>query len=299
MNDVHMKKYYCIIGDPVDHSLSPFIMNRAFGESGWNAEYTKVRVTEQGLPDAVDELRNRGFSGANITYPHKESVLTFAGRTTHEVEVIGASNTLMLSEEGIAAYNTDAIGTVRALTLLENIQLAGKRVFIFGAGGAARAAAYGLMDAGVQSVAMGVRNEAKALAPIARLRAAFINQRIDIHTVPIDGADAREALTEADIIINATPVGMGNAEAPLIIQDPSWISEGDVVFDFVYYPRKTVLLENARKHGATAIEGVALLVAQAQASFRIWAGTDFSLPTMLSAVTKHLNEHEGEPEENA
>ncbi|MCZ6767446.1 MAG: shikimate dehydrogenase [bacterium] len=293
-----MKKYYCIMGDPVDHSLSPFIMNRAFSESGWNGEYTKVHVTERGLPDAVDELRNRGFSGANITYPHKESVLSFAGRTTHEVEVIGASNTLTLSEEGITAYNTDAVGTVRALTLLSGFQPADKRAFIFGAGGAARAAAYGLMDSGVKSVTMGVRNEAKAMEPVSRLRSAFIDKRIDIHTVPIDGADAREALAEAEVIINATPVGMSGTKVPRLIQDPSWISKSHVVFDFVYHPRNTTLLENARERGATTLEGVALLVAQAQASFRIWAGTDFSLPGMFSAVTAHLREQDGNSKED-
>lgn len=293
-----MKKYYCIIGDPVDHSLSPFIMNRAFSESGWNGEYTKVHATERGLPDAIDELRTRGFSGANITYPHKESVLSFAGRTTHEVEIIGASNTLTLSKEGITAHNTDAVGTASALTLLAGFQPPGKRVFIFGAGGAARAAAYGLMDAGVKSVTMGVRSEAKALGPISRLRSAFINQRIDIHTVPIDGADAREALTDADVIINATPVGMNGIEAPLLIQDPSWISQDNIVFDFVYHPLKTALLDNARTRGATALEGIALLVAQAQVSFRIWAGTNFSLRGMFSAVTAHLSERDGNSKEN-
>ena len=293
-----MKKHYCIIGDPVDHSLSPFIMNRAFKESRWNGEYTKVHATERDLPDAIDDLRKRGVSGANITYPHKESVLSFAGRTTHEVEVIGASNTLTFSDEGIAAYNTDAIGTVRALNLLAGVQPADKRVFIFGAGGAARAAAYGLMDAGVKSVAMGVRNEAKALSAVGRLRSAFINQRIDIHTVPIDGSDTREALTKAEIIINATPVGMSGTEAPPLIQDPSWISKGDVIFDFVYHPRNTIVHKNARKRGATAIEGIALLVAQAQASFRIWAGTDFSLPRMFSAVSKHLGERDGDSKED-
>lgn len=266
---------YGVIGSPVAHSLSPFIMNRAFAQAGVDGAYAAFDVPPDRVTDAVRGLQALGFCGVNVTYPLKERVVEIAGHRDEAVEVIGAANTLVISRDDISAFNTDAPGTVRAIEGLCGVPVGGRRVLIFGGGGAARAAAWGLLDAGSERVVLAVRRPDAADAAVGRLRGAFPDG--SVRAVAWAEADARDF----DIVINATPVGM-HESGTLVPADH--VSESQFYFDFVYHPRDTDFVENARRGGAVASDGLALLVAQAEASFHRWTGRDFSLADMYAAV---------------
>ena len=121
---------YCLIGDPVEHSLSPFIMNRAFGQAGLDGAYVALRVSAEELPEAVAGLRALGIQGVNVTYPHKETVLRFVDYRSGRVDALGAANTLLVTGEGVRAHNTDAPGVALALRRFANSSLKGEKVAV-------------------------------------------------------------------------------------------------------------------------------------------------------------------------
>ena len=273
---------YGLIGDPVAHSLSPFIMGRAFGEFDIGATYSATRVAPEELKTFIDLARAVGFNGLNLTYPLKDAVLRFVDETTTAVKAIGASNILKATEAGITAHNSDAAGTALALEQLAGVKLSGKRACVFGAGGAGRAAAYGLLSTGAHAVTFAVRDQSRAEASIQPLRRAFPNKTIYC-------SNGRQ-LEDVDIIINATPVGMAGVEAATVIEDDSVIESHHVVFDFVYHPQETPLIKAAKRRGARTVDGLALLVAQAKAGFEFWTGNEFSLAEMYQAVKTQRTE---------
>jgi shikimate dehydrogenase len=270
---------YCVIGSPIGHSLSPYIMSKAFADAGVDATYRAVDVRRARLATAIDELMRHGLTGANVTFPLKEAVLSHVTRRSPATEIIGAANTLIFTPDGIEAHNTDAPGTARALQVLGGVSPADRSVLIFGAGGAARAAAYGLLDAGAARVTFGVRNPDKAAVVLVPLRAIFDSERIAV--VGIDRTDAHDH----DIVINATPLGMAGVTGGLPVLGR--ISPSQCCFDFVYNPRNTKFLRAARTGGARTVDGLALLVAQAEESFHLWTGRRFSLTDMYAAVDRH------------
>jgi shikimate dehydrogenase len=277
-----------LIGDPVEHSLSPFIMNRAFAAHGLDASYLTLTVTKDRVVDSIRHLQASGFLGANVTYPLKEAVVKLVDRTTRAVEVIQASNTLQFAGGEILADNTDALGTAHALETLGGRSPRGGRVFIFGAGGGGRAAAYGLLSAGVEAVTFGVRDGARTQEPIDRLRRAFPRTRVDWYDIRRLADGHKTAFDQVDIIINATTVGMSGSGATTLVADDSMIRHRHLCFEFVYHPRATPFIKAADRRGAQTLDGLALLVAQAQAGFYWWTGKKFSLPDMYDAVAVQL-----------
>jgi shikimate dehydrogenase len=261
-------------------------MNRAFSVQSIAAMYVAVGVPAAGAGESIGGMKTLGFAGANVTYPLKEAVLPFVDRESPTVATIGAANTLMFTSEGVAAENTDAIGTVVALEVFGATQLLKKRVLILGAGGAGRAAAFGLLAAGADSVAFAVRDKGKAKKSIDGLRHAFPGKVIDIFESQKLASDA-ERLLDRDIVINATPLGMEGFE-PGPLADRSLYRRNHMCFDFVYHPRTTPFLQAAGEQGAKTLDGLALLVAQAEAGFHRWTGRHFSLAEMYDDVVEHL-----------
>lgn len=286
------RRIFGLIGHPVGHSLSPFIMHRAFVARGMEARYVVVPVTKEGLGESLRGLETMEFDGVNVTYPLKEAVLEFASDRTVAADVIGAANTLTFLETGIHADNTDATGTLFALETLGGTVVEGKRVFVFGAGGAGRAAAYGLLSAGATAVTFGVRDKKIHHKSIERLSHFFSKERISKHEIGAGGVAKQCPLDEYDVVINATPVGMDGSVAGVLIDDDSPINDRHVCFEFVYNPRVTPFMESAARHGAQVLDGLALLVAQASASFERWTGKRFSLEEMYAAVRAHAEENE-------
>ncbi len=274
-----------LIGNPVAHSLSPFIMNRAFEILGLDAMYVAFGVKPERLQASVAGLGALGIAGLNVTYPYKEEILYHIDAIASEAEVINAVNTVMFFDDEVQGFNSDAPGTAMALETFADIALGGTRALIYGMGGSARAAAYGLLERGAEHVTFMVRSADNAPLVLERFRYAFPEQGVEV--LKIGGgepAQRRDAFHEADVVINATPIGMEGSGAGDLIENPSWIRPAQTFFVFVYLPRQTVFLESARRAGANTLGGIALLVAQASESFRIWTDHGFDIKEMAEAV---------------
>ncbi len=262
-------------------------MNRAFAAQNINATYTASRVTRHGLPESMKSLAEARAGGANVTYPLKADVLRHVDERTKAVEIIGAANTLCFQDDRIEAHNTDVTGVVTALGTLAGTSTDQRSVLIVGAGGAGRAAAYGVLEAGAEAVMFAVRDLLKAGAVVERLRRAFPTRRIDVCELSALGGLGQELLGSNDIIINATPVGMSGFRAQPLFSEEAAIDSRHCCFDFVYHPVDTEFLRLARQRGAKTLDGLALLVAQAQGTFSIWTGSEFALTDMYEALTTH------------
>jgi shikimate dehydrogenase len=275
-----------LIGDPVAHSLSPFIMNRAFASLGLDAIYVAFGVRPDRLSVSFAGLASLGVGGLNVTYPYKEEILYHVDAISPEAEIINAANTIARFEDELHAFNTDAPGTAAAIETFTPTPVENAHVFIFGVGGSARAAAYGLLERGAQSVTFGVRSMERGAMASERLQYAFPEQHVAF--VPLESeefaSERRAAFRGAHIVINATPVGMIDHENTQLIENSSWISPRQTFFDFVYHPRRTLFLDTARRAGATTLGGLALLVSQAAESFRIWTDQTFDVKEMAETV---------------
>ncbi len=281
-------RVYCLIGDPVGHSLSPFIMNRAFERAGLDGVYVALRVSREDLPAAVAGLKAVGVRGANVTYPHKEAVLRFAGHRSRRAEILGAANTLHFTGEGTRAHNTDAPGVALALRRFGGSSLEGERVTIFGAGGAGRAAALGVLEAGASTVVFCERFPEVVEEGVDRLKRRFPDRSLSV--LPMTGGEAvrrKSAVAESDVLINATPVVAGDDTSGSLIADSGTIRPDQVCFEFTYHPRSTAFIEIAGARGATCLDGLCLLVAQALESFRRWTGLEFEMEEMARALAEH------------
>lgn len=275
-----------LIGNPVSHSLSPFIMNRAFDTLGLDAIYVAFGIKPERLSPSLAGLTAMGVSGLNVTYPYKDEILYHVDAVSAEVEVINAVNTVVFYDDEIQGYNTDAAGTAIALERFAGIAMEGIRAFVYGVGGSARAAAYGLLERGAASVVFTTRSPEKGPMVVERFQFAFPEQPVSV--VSLTEASSlvarREAFRDANVVINATPVGMAGHSPASLIEDASWIHADQTFFDFVYHPRQTVFLDTARRAGARTLGGVALLVSQAAESFRIWTDHAFDVKEMAEAV---------------
>ncbi len=275
-----------LIGDPVAHSLSPYIMNRAFAALGLDAIYVAIGVRPDRLPVSFAGLTSLGVGGLNVTFPYKEEILYHVHAISAEAEIINAANTIARFDDELHGFNTDAPGTANAIETFSPARIEGSRTFIFGVGASARAAAYGLLERGAERVTFGVRSVERGAMAVERMQYAFPEQQVDFVMLnsPEERIERKQAFRSAQIVINATPVGMMDHAPVELIEDETWISRGQVFFDFVYHPRRTLFLDTARRAGATTLGGLALLVAQASESFRIWTDQGFDIKEMAEAV---------------
>ncbi len=292
---------YGVIGDPVAHSLSPVIMNEAFAEAGIDAIYGAFPVPAKELAAVLAECREGAVAGLNVTYPHKEAVAAAADTQSPRVRLLGAANTLAFRAGGaVHAHNTDAPGTARAIEVFGRTACGEARAVIFGAGGAARAAALGLLEAGAREIRFLVRDPAKAEAAIARLRAAYPDTAMRCLSLRERSDGLQQAVHDAGIVVQATPVGMQDVtedsdQLILPIAGASGVlHEGQVCLEMVYHPRETPFLTAARRANTTALDGLCLLIAQAAESFARWTGERFDPVRMYAHLESYLAEVTGE-----
>ena len=251
---------YCIIGDPVDHSLSPAMHNAAFKALNLNCTYIAFRVAENELEAGIQSLRNTNIAGFNVTMPHKIAAMKFLDDLDDTCLKINAVNTVNNENGRFKGYNTDMYGFIQPLKK-RKISLAGKTVLLMGAGGAARAVLAALADEHVGKIFIANRNIARA-RDIAE-HAKKLNLDCELTTLE----NASKLANKAGLIINATPMGMGRE--PSIIK-PEDIGKESVVYDLVYRPMETGLIQSAREAGATVVYGYEMLVEQGAKSFEIW-----------------------------
>jgi shikimate dehydrogenase len=261
-----MRRFYCVLGDPVAHSRSPAIHARAFELLGVDAVYAPCRVTAEELERAVLGLRALGCAGFNVTVPHKTPMLRLVDRLDPLAARIGAVNCVALSDGTAVGYNTDAMGLLDALQ--ERDVLLGNRTVVVGAGGSARAAAFALgalAQSTSSSVAIVNRTPGRAqeLANLARAEGA----RAEAFALDSDGG--RRALQEASLIVHCTTVGLSDDTLPF---DPALLAPGAALVDLVYRlpGGATALVRAARERGLHAVDGIDVLVHQAAASLQIW-----------------------------
>jgi len=264
-------RVYGVAGDPVAHSLSPAIMNAAFRRENVNAVYLALHAKT--LKDLLNCVREIPIYGLSITMPYKEAILSHLDNTDSHTTKIGACNTVVRAQDGkLYGFNTDTSGIVRPLERrLSTLQDA--KILVLGAGGAARAAVFGLKERGAEIYILN-RNlaAAKKLAHRAHVRSL---KRADLKKYSFD------------VIINATPVGMGNSrETPLQEKEIN----ARYVFDMIYDPVETRLLKLAKERGAQVISGIEMFVHQAARQFEIWTGKPAPQDDMLQVVALSLQE---------
>ncbi len=269
-----------LIGHPIGHSLSPAIFNAIFGERGKHMIY--VPVAGEDLDAVLRLVGEVGFRGVSVTMPFKEQMAARSVARDRLVEATGAANTVVFEAGGWSATNTDGQAVVEALAAVRPLERA--RVAVLGAGGAARAAAVALCDAGAEVTVVN-RTVARAEEVAALAGADF---------------GAIETLQQGgfDVVINATPVGMaeaggdGTTHTEATPFPTSWLDGNEIVFDMVYRPRRTALLRRAGERGCTTVEGVELFVRQAAAQYRHLTGDqeDGPLASMRATVARILDD---------
>ncbi len=266
---------YGVIGHPVKHSVSPAMHNAAFRAMKIDAVYASFDVKPEDLKKAIEGAKALGIKGLNVTIPHKEEVLKLA-KPDELASRIGAANTLKFDEE-ILACNTDAYGALKAL---ENagVGVSGKTVLIIGAGGAARAIAFALVEEGA-TVVVTNRTEQRGLKLVQDVR-----KYGECVFVPMSELEK----LRFDILINATPVGMSGYMPGKLPVDSKLIKEGIVVFDTVYNPMETALIRLAKMRGCRVVYGIDMLVHQGARAFEIWTGLSPPFDVMKKAALNAL-----------
>jgi shikimate dehydrogenase len=273
-----------LIGYPVEHSFSPAMHNSAFAALSLNWRYVPLPVHPERLGEAVAGLRALGFAGANVTVPHKEAVMSYLDRVTPEAQAIGAVNTIVLCEEMAIGYNTDWQGFLTALSE-GGFNPQDKRAVILGAGGAARAVIYALAKSGAQVTILN-RTSSRAQALVQHFASVFPS--VSLRSLPLTLHILKEQTAEAHLLVNTTPVGtwpkVDKSIWPEALAFPGHLS----VFDLVYNPGHTKLLQQAKRARAKAIGGLGMLVHQGAAAFELWTREKAPAKTMCEAAGEAL-----------
>lgn len=292
MNSSGSRLRLAVIGHPVKHSLSPIMQILAAREAGYGDgefAYDKIDVPPQELSRFMDEFRNGPLSGLNVTIPHKLAVMEFLDEIDPQAQAIGAVNVIVKERGLLAGYNTDAYGLMKSIKAVGEMEsAAGKNVFVYGAGGAARAAVSGFCVEKAASLIVANRTRERAEELISRLQVESCSTRVI-------GFDDRKTLVEsvagADIIVNATSVGMAGGSAHGgIPPGVEGLREGQVVVDIVYHPLETEFLAEARARGARTVDGLWMLIYQGAKAFEMWTGRAFPVEKARSALLAELGE---------
>ena len=271
-----------LIGNPVEHSISPAMQNAAFKALKLDYIYLPFRVSQQDLNAAVNGMRALNIRGMNVTIPHKVEVMGLLDRIDGMASKIGAVNTIVNDEGILTGYNTDADGFMESLT--ENgVYPTGKKVLILGAGGAARAVAFALLDKGAEVILMN-RTLDKARELADQLASQF-KRNIEIYAW--NETNMEKTIPKVKLIVNTTSIGMSpkSQETPL----PSrFLKPETLVYDIVYNPIQTRLLKEAGMNGAVTISGIDMLAWQGALAFEKWTGQKAPLEIMKKEAYRHL-----------
>ena len=262
-----------VIGTPIGHSRSPRIANAAFAAGDLNWTMVALEVATGRAEAAIDAVRTLNLGGLMVTMPHKADVIPALDEITPAARALGAVNSVAWDGERLVGDNTDGAGLVASLRADAGVDIAGRTCCVLGAGGAARAVIRALAEAGARQVT--VVNRSPERAEVAAALAGSVGE-----------VGAATQVTEADVIINATSVGMGSRpdDRDAVPIDPELIQTGQVVVDLVYQPLETPLLSAARARGATVCDGLGMLVHQAALTLVRWTGTEPDLESMRRAA---------------
>ena len=267
-----------LLGHPTGHSVSPAMQNAGFRSIGLDWNYELLDVTPVELFSAAARLRSDDCAGANVTIPHKQAIVEWLDGVTDRARSIDAVNTIIKQDGKLIGDNTDGYGFLTSLRDA-HVDPSGKRIVLLGAGGAARAVAVSFAQAGAERITILNRSTPRLRALADFLRANFPAAAI--------GENDEHALSDAQLIVNATPVGMSPhaAGSPMGSAFPA----GVVVIDLVYRPLETRFLREAAQAGAQTVSGLGMLVHQGAEAFKLWTGRDAPVDLMLKAARSALN----------
>jgi shikimate dehydrogenase len=272
-----------VIGDPIEHTLSPTIHNAAFNHLGLDFVFLAFRVKAADLENAIRGMRGLGIHGLNVTMPHKNTVTAYLDEMDPAVKFLGSANTILNKDGKFSGFNTDGVGALKALR--ENgVELAEKKVLLLGAGGAAKAIAFSLAKEVNELVVLN-RADEKAKEVAERLTRTLGKKVVG---GSLSAEAVAENLQDSDVLINATSVGMHPEANQSIV--PSRLLRSDLtVMDVVYNPVETKLAKDAKVAGARVISGVEMLIYQGAASFEIWTGRAAPVEVMRKAALRKLS----------
>ena len=255
-----MSKTYAVIGDPIDHSLSPNIHNAAFRHSKLDHTYIAYKIPAGELAAGIEALKAIKIAGFNVTIPHKIEMMKFLDEMDTTCKVIGAVNTVLNENGKLKGYNTDMIGFLDPIKK-KNFTIKNSQVLLLGAGGAARAIITAMIKEKASKISIVNRTQENAnkLADFAKK----IGGNVD--TISIQ--EANKLITDYKFIINSTSIGMRNEPSPISTEN---IGKNSIVYDIVYQPINTDLIKKSKENGATIIYGYEMLLSQAACSFEIW-----------------------------
>jgi shikimate dehydrogenase len=266
-----------VIGDPIEHSLSPVLQNAALRAKGIDAVYLAARVTSGGLRDAVKGLRYLNCTGINVTMPHKVPIVELMDELGDSARAVEAVNTVKIVEEKLIGYNTDCVGVSEAL-LRAGFDMKGFKGVILGAGGAARAACIALSKLSPELTIVN-RTYATSLELAGKLKGEGIRaEALEWGALPM-------ALRGSNLVINATSRGMYPATEDSPVPREHLRPEMTIL-DLIYYPWRTRLLRDAESAGSRAVTGLDVLVYQGAESFRIWFGEEPDVESMMSSAVE-------------
>ena len=273
-----------LIGYPLGHSISPVFQQAAFDHLGLDVRYELWETKPENLSNVVQDIRSTDKLGANVTVPYKEDVLMLLDELDELASDIGAVNTVVKRNVGLVGYNTDAGGFLRALEEEGKFDPKGKRVTMIGAGGVARAISFILVNSGIKSLTLfdiDIERTQKLASELKAMEITVLSSN--------KGSQFEEAVSSADLLINCTPIGMKHSasegQSP-VAED--LISSQTFVYDVVYNPIKTPLLESAERVGARALGGLSMLVYQGVAAFELWMGREAPVDIMLQKAKTAL-----------
>ncbi|KPK37961.1 MAG: hypothetical protein AMJ78_10730 [Omnitrophica WOR_2 bacterium SM23_29] len=275
-------KIFGIIGYPVRHTFSPYMHNAAFKAIKINAIYVPFEVEPKRLKEAFCGLIALGICGVNMTIPHKEAVIPLLDELSSHVRDIGAANVVLVKDGKLIGHNTDAEGFLVSLKKDLKVSPKNRTIFVLGAGGAAKAVVYILAREGAKSITLVdvIGERAKELA----LKTKRQFPRCETKSIPYLESRIDEEVLNADILINATPVGMHKSEPSIV--SPNALHKELVVYDLIYNPTETKLLREARKRNLKATNGIGMLLYQGVLSFELFTGKRAPVSAMLAALKK-------------
>jgi shikimate dehydrogenase len=283
MSESGITEQYAVLGHPIGHSLSPIMHMASFKSLGLDAVYVARDVAPEKLMESLPLMRDEGFKGVNLTVPLKE--VAFKGLSADNLDahaaMMGAVNTVQFLDDGsMKGYNTDGEGFLKAIAEAFGCSPEGKSVFIIGGGGAGRAVA--LMCALKNAASIVIADVDPDRTKVLCEEISNISQDIDVKGIDIDPAILEEASLAADLIIQATPVGMNPDDEPLL--GASAFREGQMLFDLIYMYPQTAIMKNAAEAGAQTANGLGMLMHQGAHAFKIWTGQDADTEVMRKAL---------------
>lgn len=281
VNRQSSKQIYGVLGYPAKHSLSPLMHNAAFKALGINAEYKIFEVEPSDLENFIQLLSKEKISGINVTIPYKEKVISFLDVISAEAKLIAAVNTIKVSEAKLEGFNTDGEGFLRDISEVFDFNPTGKAIAILGAGGAAKSVSVYLAKTTPKKIAIYDVDKIKLKGCLGHL-----NDCCKAVEFIAAGSIEELGIEESDLLVNATPIGMKETD-PLLV-DKKFMRKGLLVYDLIYHVQETKLIRAAREKGCLATNGLGMLLAQGELSFKIWTGRNPPREIMRQALLAAL-----------